>query len=63
MAPDLTDLIGPKKSSATVPTAGVFAKIKKTATLRNKESSPLLRSGASIFIYAYAKEQRASQRA
>ena len=29
MAPDLTDLIGPKKSSATVPTAGVLRKSKK----------------------------------
>jgi len=39
-----------------------FAKIKKTATLRNEERAASLRSVSSFSIDAYAKEQRDEQR-
>ena len=62
MAPDLTDLIGPKKSSSRVSYCRSFAKIKKTATSRNKERAALLRDVFSFSIDAYAKEQRDGQK-
>ena len=63
MAPGLTDLIGPKKSSAPVrPYCRSSTKIKKNATSRHKERAALWPDVFSFFIYAYAKEQRDMQK-
>ena len=62
MAPDLTDLIGPKKSSSRPAAPGVLGNSKKTATSRHKERAALWRDVFGFSIYAYAKEQEVTQK-
>ena len=60
-APDLTDLIGPKRALRRSYCRS-FAKIKKNATSRHLERAALWRDVFSFSIDAYAKEQRGEQK-